>query len=94
MTVRIRPLSKILSGQPYLDRVQDHFIAILNAFMVEVAQQATSIPRYSTSGRPPPSSTLGGSFIRVKDNNQPELLQLCMQNSSGGWEWVTVAMSS
>jgi hypothetical protein len=94
MSVRIRTLSKIMSGIASLDRVQDHLIANLNAFMVEVANQSGGLPVYSTSGRPRASSTLHGTRIILSDVGKPEKMQVCLKNTRGGYEWVTVAMSS
>lgn len=38
--------------------------------------------------------SLAGTFIRLKDYNQPERLQICLENVNGVYEWVTFAISS
>lgn len=51
-------------------------------------------PRYSTTTRPTASLNFIGRFIRLKDDNVPEKLQICLQNAIGGYEWVTLAVTS
>lgn len=51
-------------------------------------------PRYTTAERPAADVALAGIFIRLKDLNQPERLQICLENVNGVFEWVTLAISS
>lgn len=57
--------------------------------------QSPFIPqRYTTATRPAPGTGTAGRIVRVKDDGAPEELQVCLQQSNGGFEWVTLAITS
>jgi hypothetical protein len=51
-------------------------------------------PRYTTLTRPVASSIYSGHIIRLKDENVPEKLQVCLENAYGAYEWITLAITS
>ena len=54
--------------------------------------RAAVIPRYTSATRPAASSTYARVLIAVKDALEAEQLQICLETSTGGWEWVTLAL--
>ena len=50
--------------------------------------------RYTTITKPVASSIYAGQIIRLKDDAVAEKLQVCLQNASGDYEWVTLAITS
>ena len=86
-----RALLKIQSTIPELNRIQDQWIRILNPLLRAVMLSAV---RYTKNQQPTATAKLSGVFIRVKDNGRPEQMMVCLENSNGGWEWVSVATSS
>lgn len=51
-------------------------------------------PRTALAFRPAASEAYAGRLIRLKDLGEPEQLQVCVQDSLGGWEWVTIGLAS
>ena len=51
-------------------------------------------PRFTTATKPLASSIYAGQLIRLKDEFVPERLQVCLQDASGVYEWVTLAITS
>lgn len=54
---------------------------------------SATVPRYTAGTRPTAGADWLGKFIRVKDSDA-EQLQICLQQSGGGYEWVIVAYAS
>jgi hypothetical protein len=79
-----RVLTKIQSTDPELNRIQDRLLQVLNPVLKRALLVAE---RYTTATRPPASSGLAGTFIRVRDGLTDEVLQVCLQDDSGNWVW-------
>lgn len=88
---RDKVISKIQSSNDELNRVQDQLMRILNPLLSKMVFE-TEV--YTSRGLPMPSSSYAGVFARVKDRTGAGTLQVCIETSTGGWEWVTVALSS
>jgi hypothetical protein len=86
-----KPLHKLQSGDPILNRIQDALIEVLNPLLRE---NAAWPPRCTSRTRPAAGSAVAGKVVRVKDDGMPEQMQCCLQRSNGDWEWVVLAISS
>lgn len=86
-----RVLTKIQSTDPELNRIQDRLLQVLNPVLKRALLVAE---RYTTATRPPASSALAGTFIRVRDSVvSDEVLQVCLQDDSGNWVWLGLGSS-
>ena len=50
--------------------------------------------RYATQARPTAGEAQAGNIIRVLDKGGSEMLQCCLQRSTGDYEWVILGVAS
>ncbi len=54
---------------------------------------SNALPVYTAAGRPAAGADQAGVMVRVRDSAETQV-QVCVQNSAGGWEWVAFGVSS
>lgn len=87
----LRMLTKLQAPDGILNRIQDQLLEILNPALRYLYSFP---PRFTSADRPSPSAEVSGKMIRVKDAGKPEELQICLQRSTGVFEWVSVSVAS
>ena len=87
----MREIPRIHSDSPELNRVQDAIRGSLHPAL-RLLDAVTPLPCNSTT-RPVATADMAGRFVRVKDANLPEHLQVCLQNADGSWAWADCALA-
>ena len=81
---------KLNGKDPVINRFADNVRDTVNPLIEQV--NALEVPTVSSD--PAATADMVGHSIIVKVPGQPATVKVCVPNSSGGYEWVGVALSS
>ena len=87
-----RAIGRLQQSDPAANRFQEMLRSLLNPILKRVLLVP---PRYVTANLPVAGPEFAGRHIRVKESDtSSEDIRVCLQSSSGEWEWVVLGTSS
>jgi hypothetical protein len=87
-------ISKVRTEDPGANRFQDQLLGALNPRLRDLAAQSNVVPQVDKASLPEASGKNSGRLIRVKDDDRPEEIYVCLSTSKGSYEWVRIATAS
>lgn len=90
----VQALTRVRAEDPAANRFQEQLLGALNPQLKGIAAQMNVVPRIDKASLPEATAKYSGRLIRVKDSGRPEEIYVCLERSTGVYEWARIATAS